>query len=194
MTPYQFYTDICQIRSPEVIQTLVDATEVRHIKKGGFLIRAGESQPNISFLMEGLLRGFFLDADGKDVTDCFGFRCGTPAMAFCRLGEENISPMTIEMLENSAFYCVPISLILELQVRYPEVTMFYNRVLITALDEHWRMKQVLHQYTALQRYQWFLETYPGLVDRVSNKNIASFLGMSPVTLSRLRRTMREQQE
>jgi len=75
--------------------------------------------------------------------------------------------------------------------------MLYNRVLIAAiaaLDEHWRMKQVLHQYTALQRYQWFLETYPGLVDRVSNKNIASFLGMSPVTLSRLRRTMREQRE
>ncbi|MCD8342041.1 MAG: hypothetical protein LUC87_07835 [Clostridiales bacterium] len=143
--------------------------------------------------MEGLLRGFFLDTGRKDVTDCFGFLCGTPAMAFCQLGEDNISPMTIEVLEDSVFFCVPISLILEMQEHYPEVTMFYNRLLVGALNEHWRMKQVLHQYTALERYQWFLETYPSLVERVSNKNVASFLGMSPVTLSRLKRTLREQQ-
>lgn len=193
MTTYQFYTDICQIRTPEAIQLLVNATEVRYVRKGDFLVRAGARQPDICFLTEGLLRGFFLDAGGKDVTDCFGFRCGTPAMAFCQLGEENVSPMTIEVLEDSVFFCVPISLILELEEQYLEVTMFYNRLLVEALNEHWQMKQVLHQYTALQRYQWFLETYPSLVERVSNKNVASFLGMSPVTLSRLKRTLREQQ-
>ena len=194
MTPYRFYTEFCQIKTPEVIQRLVDATEIRHIRKGEPLISAGETQTEICFLIEGLLRGFFMDTRGKDVTDCFGFQCGTPAIAFCHLNGGTVSPMTIEMLEDSLLFCIPISLVLELQERCLEVTQFYNRALITALNEHWRMQQVLHQYTAPQRYQWFLEAYPGLADRVCNKQIASFLGMSPETLSRLRRTMRKQQE
>lgn len=56
------------------------------------------------------------------------------------------------------------------------------------------MKQVLAQCTALQRYQWFLEEYPGIIDQVNNKYIASFLGMTPVSLSRLRRELRGRQD
>ena len=44
----------------------------------------------------------------------------------------------------------------------------------------------------MERYQWFLARYPGLISTVNNKHIASFLGMTPVTLSRLRRQVREQ--
>ncbi len=191
MTILEFYSNFCQITTPELLQLLVDTTKKCSIKKGEFLVRAGESQPDICFLTKGLLRGFFLDANGKDVTDCFGYRYGTPAMAFCQLGAENISPMSIELLEDGEFLCIPIALILQLQDQYPEILKFYNHILITALNDHWQMKQILHQYTAIQRYQWFLETYPGLVDRVSSKHIASFLRMTPVTLSRIKRTIRE---
>ena len=43
----------------------------------------------------------------------------------------------------------------------------------------------------MQRYQWFLENYPGLIHTLNNKHIASFLGMTPVTLSRLRHQLRK---
>lgn len=45
---------------------------------------------------------------------------------------------------------------------------------------------MLYKYTAKERYEWFLEKYPGLIDQITNKYIASFLRMSPVTLSRLK--------
>ena len=61
-----------------------------------------------------------------------------------------------------------------------------------ALRTHWEIRTMLCQHTAMERYQWFLQTYPALADRVSNKYIASFLGLTPVTLSRLRRALREQ--
>ena len=46
---------------------------------------------------------------------------------------------------------------------------------------------MMYQYNAQERYEWFLKKYPGVIDLISHKYIASFLGMNPVTLSRLRK-------
>ncbi len=128
--------------------------------------------------------------DGKEVTDCFSFRCGETAIPTCRL-ELNIPlPMTIEALEDSLFFCLPMASVLRLRQDYFEIVVtFYNKMLVHALEEHQKMKQILNQYTALQKYQWFLEEYPGLIDKVNGKHIASFLGITPITLSRIRRAI-----
>ena len=44
----------------------------------------------------------------------------------------------------------------------------------------------LSQGDATERFEWFCKEYPGMVDMVNNRYIASFLGITPVTLSRLR--------
>ena len=67
----------------------------------------------------------------------------------------------------------------------------YNKLLLIGLDRHWQEKINLLSCSAMQRYLWFLENYPNLIDLVGNKYIASFLGMTPATLSRLRRRLRE---
>ena len=46
--------------------------------------------------------------------------------------------------------------------------------------------EVVAQYPAAERYAWFTRSYPGLIDRVSHRYVASFLGITPVTLSRVR--------
>lgn len=191
ITAYDFYQSIFCLKDRDLIKELVSATDIRHLKKGEFVVRIGEVQKDVYFLETGIARGYFLDINGKDVTDCFGFRCGTAAVSFGQLELNAPSPMTIEMLEDGNFFCVPISAVMRLQKHYEEAMMLYNHLLIAALRVHWELKRVLNSYTAVQRYQWFLEEYPGLIDRVSNKYIASFLGMTPVTLSRLRSTLRE---
>ncbi len=65
----------------------------------------------------------------------------------------------------------------------------YNELLQAALRSHWEMKTMICQHTAMERYQWFLQAYPGLVKKVNGKHIASFLGMNPVTLSRLKHAL-----
>lgn len=66
----------------------------------------------------------------------------------------------------------------------------YNHLLQASMEEHWQLKTVLHKRTAMERYQWFLEAYPGLIDQVTHRYVVSFLEMSPVTLSRLRSALR----
>ena len=182
------------MKDKNLIQELVTATEIRHLKTGEFVVRIGEVQNDVYFLETGIARGYFLDVNGKDVTDCFGFRCGTAAVSFGQLELNVSSPITIEMLEDGRFFCVPISVVIRLQKHYEEAMMLYNQLLIAVMKAHWELKRVLNSCTAVQRYQWFLDEYPGLIDRVGNKYIASFLGMTPVTLSRLRKALREEQK
>ena len=179
------------MKDKDLIQQFSDATKIRCMKRGEYIVRIGEVLNEVCFMEKGITRGYFLDVNGKDVTDCFSFSCGSTVMPFCQLELDIPSPMTIEVLEAARFFCISISDVIELQNKYMEVTKLYNQLLIKALNEHWKLKQILNSYTAVQRYQWFLDEYPRLIGKVSNKYIASFLGMTPVTLSRLRKTIRK---
>lgn len=192
ITANDFYCNIFHLKDKNLIHELIKSTEIRYLKKGEFVVRIGEVQNDVYFLETGIARGYFLDINGKDITDCFAFRCGAVAVPFGELELNVPSSMTIEMLEDGKFFCVPISVAIRLQKHYAEAMMLYNHLLIVAMKAHWELKQVLNSCAAVQRYQWFLKEYPGLIDRVSNKYIASFLGMTPVTLSRLRKTLREE--
>lgn len=191
ITAYDFYQNIYHLSDKQLIQELSSASKIRYLKKGEYVVRIGEVMNEVYFMEKGISRGYFLDVKGKDVTDCFSFSCGATAMPFCHLKSNMLSPMTIEVLEDARFFCVPITVLIELQSEYWEVTILYNQLLIKALDEHWKLKQILNSCTAMQRYEWFLDEYPGLIDKVKNKYVASFLGMTDVTLSRLRRTLKE---
>lgn len=87
---------------------------------------------------------------------------------------------------------ISISDLQELMQQFPELIWLYNRMLLEALDRHWNLKEVRYRLSATERYQWFLDTYPGLVEYVKAKHIASFLGMSPVSLSRLCRNLKSE--
>lgn len=181
------------MKEEKLLQELSKVTEYRTLKKGEFIIRTGQVQKDIYLLDSGIARGYFLDINGKDITDCFIFRRGSAAIGFCQLELDVVSPLSIEMLENGAFYCLPMVNVIRFKETYHEILELYNHLLINSLNEHWKLKRMLNQYTAVQRYQWFLDEYPGLIERVSNKHIASFIGITPVTLSRLRKNLKERE-
>lgn len=191
MKAEEFYRKSFQLSDETELQRLTEITELVHLRKGERICQEGERQNKVTFLLRGLLRGYFLDANGRDITDCFVFQYGTPAMACLAL--EKPSTITIEAIAESDVLSLPMQAVLDLLERRPELYQVYNRFLLAALQTHWEVKTIMYQYPALQRYQWFLRTYPGLSEQVSGKHIASFLGMTQVTLSRLRRAIREEQ-
>lgn len=185
----ELFRNLFGLTDESLIQRLSAQGEVRLLKKGHVLYREGETPSKLTFLIQGLLRGYFLDANGKDITDCFAFEPGSPAVACISLGEP--ASVSIEALEDSQVLELPLTWVLELLEEYPQLYRTYSFFLLQALRCHWQVKVAMYQYTAMERYQWFLRAYPGLHRQVSGKHIASFLGMTQVTLSRLRRTLRE---
>lgn len=173
------------------MQELLADAKYEYVRKGTLLIETGEVQTQMPVLIKGVLRGFLLDAEGRDITDCFAFRPGDVAAGCNAL--EDPSQINMEAVTDCQVLLLPMTAVQEAMEQNMEVLRLYNRYLVETLQRHWEGKMLMHRFSAMQRYQWFLHTYPGLIDTVCNKHIASFLGMTPVTLSRLRRKLREQE-
>lgn len=189
MQARELFQEVFGLTDRDILRRLEESAEVVSMKKGQDLFHEGETPAKLSFLMSGLLRGYFLDASGRDITDCFAYETGDPAMPCLGIGEP--ACISVECLTDCQLVEVPVPVIQELLETYPQLYKLYTQLLLKALAQHWGVKAAMHQYDATRRYQWFMRTYPGLHQQISGKHIASFLGMTQVTLSRLRRALRE---
>ncbi|MGI5959492.1 MAG: Crp/Fnr family transcriptional regulator [Massiliimalia sp.] len=188
MTIHEFYQNIFPVSDEELIELLAGMTQIKEIPKGELLIEQGQIQEDIAFLSHGILRAFFIDANGQEITDNFGIHPGASAVACFKLNVPSL--VSIEAITDTEIYYLPLSEVLKHLETNVSLIKLYNRLLQASILEHWEIKRFLTQHTAAQRYSWFLEKYPMLIDCVNHKYIASFLGISPVSLSRLRKNVK----
>ena len=184
-----FLEKCLNLSDQSVVQKLLEDAQTIHVKQNSLLIEAGEVQQRVLILVEGVARGFLLDADGRDITDCFVYRQGELLMGCNALGTPSL--INLETMRDCELLSIPLSRVLPLMDENPVLLKCYIQFLLKGLGRHWEGKMLMYRCSAMGRYQWFLKMYPGLIDQVSNKHVASFLGMTPVTLSRLRRSVRE---
>ena len=176
------------ISDPRLIARLAAITEFRHLAKGERLVGTGEPQTHVSFALSGVLRSFLENPDGTDSTDCFIARPGMAAMPCADLAEP--SPTTIEALTDCELACIRLEPLEALIQTSLPLALIYNGLLKQAWRDHWNVKTATRQASARDRYLWFLREYPGLIDQVPHRYVASFLGITPVTLSRVRSSLR----
>jgi CRP-like cAMP-binding protein len=164
--------------------------DARKLSKGEFLLREGDVCKDIAFVVEGCLRSFTADAKGEEhviqfavedwwISDLTSYLSGVP------------STYTIEALEDSEV------LLLSRESRdrlLSDMTKFerFFRLLQEAnyIASHKRIAESLSE-PANVRYLEFLRAYPNLAHRVSQHHIASYLGITPQSLSRIRRELSE---
>lgn len=179
----EFLKNILQIKNEQLVHEMHALSERRVVKKGEHLIEQGQTPVMLYFLIEGIFRGTLLGADGKEITDCLVSQCGVPLVANSDIWMP--AQIGIEALVDSEVLYIPLNEMKRLFSSFTELTTLYQSFLMRSNSSHWELKVAICQYTAMQRYRWFLEDYPGLIDKIGHKYIASFLNMSPVTLSRL---------
>ena len=184
-----FYRECFKITDESLLREVVRISRTRKVKAGETLFKQGQIPTQLCLLMQGVVRGFLLNENGKDITDCIVFRC-----------EESVMPdgefwrpdsICIEALEDSEIVCVDSEHVKWLLQNHPKLIKLHEKLLIQSENQHRTLRIVAYQYTAAQRYQWFLQEYPGLIDRIQHKYIASLLNMTPVTLSKVRRELKE---
>lgn len=189
MQPIELFRDCYQLHESETLQRLCELAKVRHLKKGEIFLHSGEVQTTIALQTSGVVRGYYTALDGTEHTDCFSCRRGNAAMPPCSLTEP--SPITLMAVTPTELVTLPIPETMDMIPHSEELFQLYSRLLTESLRLHNNIKNTLCNFTAKEKYEWFLQEYPGLIFDVNNRYIASFLNMTPETLSRLRAATRK---
>ena len=183
MNVREFLSNILMIKDNCLLSSLFSMCKVTEVSKGECVIQQGKIPSQIIFVVEGIFRGCISDEYGKDITDCFLYEPGQVLIASFNLDEPAL--ISIEALVQSSILCISILNFKNLVINYPGLYEIYSKSVLESSKLHWDLKILTYQYTAKQRYNWFLKNYPGMIEKISHKYIASFLNMTPVTLSRL---------
>lgn len=158
------------------------------LKKGEFFVRSGYMSDSIGFILTGLLRYFYTDKNGVEYTKAFAAE-NDFAVSYASMLLKKPSAFSIEALENTELLCINYSDWEKLLDNVP----CWNIVARKVVEKVYIMKQMreieLLLEDAQSRYIHFLDQYPMLHKRLKQHYIASYLGISPVTLSRIRRKM-----
>lgn len=186
----QFCMEFFGIQDRGLLNDLERVCRVRRVPKGGVLVQIGEKQSEAMFLISGLFRGYYVDSEGKEVTDYFAYRCGDSVISCYSI--EDLAQITLEALEESEVFCISIHELDVLSKQYSEISRLMCCYLTKELQIQWDCKVALTRLSATERYRWFLQTYPELIHLVKKKHVASFLNLTPQTLSQQRRNEKQQ--
>lgn len=154
------------------------------------LWRAHEQQEYLYVLQTGLLYAFFETAQGKSFCKevyweqdlLFGFRSLLSDVPY---------PYSVKTLEPSVLYQFPRKVYLQLVQRCSQWRDFH----LSAVSEYYMHKEGKEEFLLLhsheQRVALFFQTYPDLVKRVPQHIIASYLGITPISFSRIKKRLSE---
>lgn len=156
----------------------------RELAPGDHILKAGMISDQLALIERGCVRYYYLK-DGAEITGEF-WQEGELAASYesCILGQP--SSLYIQALEETIIHTIPYKVMKDLAASDPKVSSIVIQLLERFIVESQLRVASFITETAEQRYLRLRAEMPGLEDRVHQKYIASFLGVTPVTLSRIR--------
>lgn len=170
--------------SPETIADIKRVAEIRKVNKGEILVREGEYSYELFFVAKGGARAYYLK-DGKTVTDWFAFE-NDFISSIVSFFLEVPSQHYIEVLEDATFMVLQLKDIEMLCDKHHDFERL-GRLSTTKTMIQLQQRIVSLQFkTSKERYNSLLEKYPKIELRAPLGDIASYLGITQETLSRIR--------
>lgn len=171
--------------SPDEQAVVQAALRLRSLARKEMLLQEGETARFENFVLEGCLKAYTLDENGFEhilhfcpedwwISDLHSFLTGTPATLFI----EAIEPSVVVQIEKERLE--------ELYRQVPKLERFFRIMLQNAFVALQQRILTNIGLTADDRYAAFLKKYPGLEQRLPQYLVASYLGITPEFLSKIR--------
>ena len=171
--------------SDELKERLIQLITVRKFKKGDILLRPGEVANHVYFISEGLLRAFYVDMGNKEYTVWIMKELDVMLSVFSFFFRQP-GDQYIEALEDCELVFIDYD---GLEAIYKEFMEFniVGRVLTQKYYALSDERAMILRMKNIDRYGYMMEKYPDLLNRVFQKYMASYLGMTEGTFSRIKK-------
>jgi CRP-like cAMP-binding protein len=167
------------------LKVLDDLCSIKRYKKKDFFLRSGQLPVYSGYIAEGAFREYYIDKNGREYNKAFCFK-GDFTGSYYDLHLQKPSLVTIEALADSIVVLVN-------HAKYQHLVQsdtFWLRVSYTLahnlLMKKFERELQLLTLTAAERYELLQKRYPELEQLVPSYHIASYLGITPISLSRIR--------
>lgn len=166
-------------------EALLACMRLRLVKKGQYLVHAGGLDRSTYFIVTGCLRSYFIDREGQEHVVQFPME-GWWAGDLRSFILQQPAQLHLQAIEDCRLLELPHSDLHELYERSPRWERYMRIIMQRSLVSFQeRMVQVFSQ-TAEERYDAFCARYPQLEQRIPQRLIASYIGITPEFLSRLK--------
>ncbi|WP_343670567.1 Crp/Fnr family transcriptional regulator [Chitinophaga sp.] len=182
---------ICPKLSTDELSLFASKLVFQELKKKEIFLQAGKVQNAIGFIAAGLVRSFYIDDNGNEITVGF-YKEGDYATHYPAFITRQKSRYTIQCLEPTQMLCLTYE---DQQWIYQQSGGFerYSRLIVEEIlkRQQARIESFIFE-TAEQRYLNFIKNHAGLFNRISLSHLCSFLGIERQSLTRIRQKLSHQ--
>lgn len=172
--------------SDQEMEIIRNASSMKKLRKGQSILHEGEIWSISCFIASGCLRVYRFDNEGTDRTARFGVE-NWWVSDMESYNQQKPSEYNIEALAVSTVIVWKKEIWDELLLTCPSLKKFSDDIFARGYESSQKRIFSLITYTAMERYLEFQKTYPGIFNSVPLHMVASYLGISRETLSRIRR-------
>ena len=172
----------------EEVKTISASFKKIELRKGAFILRNGERVLHTYYVYNGCLRSYFIDKSGKDHTLQFGIKDWWIS-DYTAIFSGGNAMVNIECIQGATLYELSRKDMEQLYLKIPAFETFFRKKLEKRVEAFHRRTLDNLALPAKERYLSFIETYPQIERQVKNYHIASYLGMTTESLSRVRKEL-----
>ncbi|XRE42164.1 cAMP-binding protein - catabolite gene activator and regulatory subunit of cAMP-dependent protein kinase [Tenacibaculum discolor] len=170
--------------STECQQELTASSKVCVYKKGDIVVREGQFSKKVFFIVQGCSRAYYLK-DGKDISDWFTFENQFMASIVSFFSNEP-SPHYVEFVEDSTVLEFSKDTVDKLSQKHHDFERLISKIVTETMLGLCERLYTIQFNKAEERYKHLLSIYPFITNRIPLTHIASYLGITLETLSRIR--------
>lgn len=150
------------------------------------LVQIGQATADIYFINKGCLRFYYLRPGGQEITG-FIFEEGGFAGVLESFFTQTPSNQVLETLEDCELLALSFKDLHLLYEQVPTMNVLVRKILEQRMAYAQKVVASLIMHTPEERYEQLLEKRPGLLNRIPQKVLATYMGITPVSLSRIRK-------
>lgn len=168
------------------LNEILDSFEFNTLKKGELIISEGKICNKLYFIKKGIVKSYYQNENGKEITQWF-FNKGNFMTSIESFYQQTPSLYNLEVIEDVEIFSISKKKLDTLYDKFPKMERFGRLLAVEMLIKVANKLNAIQFQKAKERYDYMINEFPNIYYRVPLGDIASYLGMSQETLSRIRK-------